>query len=141
MRKLSSFGVAACCCCCSSYLFDAVFGPDTTQATVFADTKRLMQSALDGYNVCIFAYGQTGSGKTWTMSGVPTDADLMGAFRCFRADWYALRAIDSFFLSLNSPATHARFVDRNYTTCCFGDFPLGGAQRCYERIYSDSIDV
>lgn len=27
------------------------------------------QSALDGYNVCIFAYGQTGSGKTYTMEG------------------------------------------------------------------------
>lgn len=27
------------------------------------------QSALDGYNVCIFAYGQTGSGKTFTMEG------------------------------------------------------------------------
>lgn len=28
-----------------------------------------MQSALDGYKVCIFAYGQTGSGKTYTMVG------------------------------------------------------------------------
>ena len=27
------------------------------------------QSALDGYNVCLFAYGQTGSGKTYTMQG------------------------------------------------------------------------
>ncbi|GFH29557.1 uncharacterized protein HaLaN_28241 [Haematococcus lacustris] len=27
------------------------------------------QSAVDGYNVCIFAYGQTGSGKTFTIYG------------------------------------------------------------------------
>ena len=36
---------------------------------VFEDTKHLVQSAVDGYNVCIFAYGQTGSGKTFTIYG------------------------------------------------------------------------
>lgn len=44
------------------FAYDQVFNPSNTQAEVFEDTKNLLQSAMDGYNVCIFAYGQTGSG-------------------------------------------------------------------------------
>ena len=51
------------------YAFDQVLGMRSSQEDVFAEVSDLVQSALDGYHVCIFSYGQTGSGKTYTMTG------------------------------------------------------------------------
>ncbi|CAG5135954.1 unnamed protein product [Candidula unifasciata] len=49
--------------------YERVFGPTEKQESVFDEVRPMLQSLLDGYNICIMAYGQTGSGKTHTMLG------------------------------------------------------------------------
>jgi hypothetical protein len=79
------------------FVYDSVFGPNSTQDDVFEDTKRVVQSAVDGYNVCVFAYGQTGSGKTFTMTGVPGNPGVTP------------RAMDELFSVLNHLPSHYKW--------------------------------
>lgn len=52
-----------------TFAFDKVFSPSVGQDGVFTEVSDFVQSALDGFHVCLFSYGQTGSGKTHTMQG------------------------------------------------------------------------
>ena len=51
------------------FAYDRVLDGAADQVAVFREVRPFVQSALDGYKVCVFAYGQTGSGKTHTMLG------------------------------------------------------------------------
>jgi kinesin family protein C1 len=62
----------------SIFQFDGVFNQKSTQEQVFTEVSDFVQSALDGYCVCIFSYGQTGSGKTHTMTGDPHQREERG---------------------------------------------------------------
>uniref|UniRef100_UPI0037E720A1 uncharacterized protein n=1 Tax=Semicossyphus pulcher TaxID=241346 RepID=UPI0037E720A1 len=79
------------------FQFDKVFGDEASQEELFQDSHRLIQSALDGYNVCIFAYGQTGSGKTFTMVGDKEQKNLGIMPRSFNAIFDFVRENSSKF--------------------------------------------
>ena len=45
-----------------NFNFDHIFSQKSTQEDIYNEVSDLIQSALDGYRICIFSYGQTGSG-------------------------------------------------------------------------------
>ena len=56
----------------SRFFFDAVHGPNSTQADMYENAKDLVAAAKAGINSCVLAYGATGSGKTFTLHGTPS---------------------------------------------------------------------
>lgn len=54
------------------FTFDQIFDQNSTQTDVFYELSQLIQTIMDGQNICVFAFGQTGTGKTFTMEGDST---------------------------------------------------------------------
>ena len=49
--------------------FDYVFNEHSTQEDVYEEVTLLIQSMIQGNNICIMSYGQTCTGKTYTIQG------------------------------------------------------------------------
>ncbi|KAK3128718.1 hypothetical protein QOZ80_6BG0465540 [Eleusine coracana subsp. coracana] len=87
------------------YEFDRVYGPHIGQGELFRDVQPFVQSALDGYNICIFAYGQSCSGKTHTLEGSSHDRGLY------------LRSFEELFDLSNSDTTSTAHFNFYFTAC------------------------
>ncbi|KAG9352705.1 hypothetical protein JZ751_021119, partial [Albula glossodonta] len=60
------------------FVFDCVFGEDSSQLDVFnSSTREILDGILNGYNCTVFAYGATGAGKTHTMLGSENNPGVM----------------------------------------------------------------
>lgn len=93
--------------------FDQVFGgtESNSQTDIFKDTKHLIMSVVDGYNVCIFAYGQTGAGKSYTMIGAADIATCINAQGDFDDQaGITPRAVAELFRLLNERTAQVEFT-------------------------------
>lgn len=52
-----------------NYEFDYIFNQQSHQHEVYEEVSLLVQSMIQGKNICIIAYGQTCTGKTYTIQG------------------------------------------------------------------------
>jgi kinesin family member C1 len=95
--------------------FDKAFPCPTTQDDIFAEVKEFVQSALDGYNVCLFSYGQTGSGKTHTMQGygkgdmrgiIPRSIEKIGIYRDTMIEKGWVYTMDVTFIEIYNECTY-----------------------------------
>ncbi|XP_040570892.1 kinesin-like protein KIF19 isoform X2 [Lepeophtheirus salmonis] len=85
------------------YIYDYVFGSDSTQGEVYAQTvKPLVEYVLKGYTATAFAYGATGGGKTYTMVGNDQNPGCM------------VRAMDDLFNTLQKEKNLAYKVSMSY---------------------------
>ncbi|XP_043819030.1 kinesin-like protein KIFC1 isoform X2 [Dromiciops gliroides] len=116
------------------FSFDRVFLPGCRQHEVFEEVSLLVQSALDGYPVCIFAYGQTGSGKTFTMEGGPGgDPQVEGLIpRAVRHLFSVAKKLEAQGWSYTFVASYVEIYNetiRDLLAC------VGGAQKCQGANY------
>ena len=106
-----------------NFNFDRVFDKGTQQEQVFGEISQLVQSALDGYKVCIFAYGQTGSGKTHTMIGNSADPGMIP--RSLHQIFYTAENMKEHGWTYNISVTMMEIYNEEYRDLLGNKLPAG----------------
>ncbi|KAF3776849.1 hypothetical protein EJ110_NYTH47069 [Nymphaea thermarum] len=110
---------------------------------LYKEEQYLVQSAVDGYNVCIFAYGQTGSGKTYTIYGSDSNPGLTPRataelFKILKRDNKRADEVLSFMFVLDCGSDHARHWEMEWMDRTF--LFLGGLRDEFESIRSQILN-
>ncbi|KAJ8535599.1 hypothetical protein K7X08_023319 [Anisodus acutangulus] len=62
----------------AKFEFDRIFGDECRTLEIYKErTKKIVSTAVQGFNGTVFAYGQTSSGKTHTMRGSATEPGVI----------------------------------------------------------------
>jgi kinesin family protein C1 len=78
-----------------------------------------VQSALNGYHVCLFSYGQTGSGKTHTMQG-SDNSRMRGIIpHAVEKNLTHVKGLQSQKWKYSISVNFLKFTMKNYVTCWF----------------------
>jgi kinesin family protein C1 len=112
------------------FKYDRIYSPTSTQEEVFSDVDLMVQSALDGYRVCIFAYGQTGSGKSFTMEGPPEAANSEDFFESNPNRGVIPRSVEKIFDAI--PA----LANSGWTYSCHVSFMEVYMEKVYDLLTS-----
>eukprot|EP00475_Leptophrys_vorax_P043776 TRINITY_DN8525_c0_g1_i1.p1 TRINITY_DN8525_c0_g1~~TRINITY_DN8525_c0_g1_i1.p1 ORF type:complete len:633 (-),score=185.02 TRINITY_DN8525_c0_g1_i1:22-1752(-) len=108
----------------SQFKYDRIYDQESSQEDIFTDVDLMVQSALDGYRVCIFAYGQTGSGKSFTMEGPPEVADNIEFYQSDSKRGIIPRAVEKIF------STMPKFQTSGWSYTC---------DVCFMEVYMEKV--
>lgn len=123
------------------FMFDDVFGPNSTQDRVYDSAVRpMVKDVLEGMNCTVFAYGQTGTGKTFTMSGAhDAECDVLSSEAGVipRAMSHVFEHLDSKELEYSVKVTYLELYNEEITDLLGPPLEADGSNKTKHTLMED----